>query len=63
MLPRFNLRGDLPSGTGCIEFFLTAQAEGNSQHEQTIVEEMFAEFQKNGFDCMYIGSMKLHIIR
>ena len=25
-------------GTRCIEFFLTAQAEGNSQREQIIVD-------------------------
>ena len=28
----------IASGTGYIEFFLPAQAEGNSQHEQTIVD-------------------------
>ena len=26
----------IASGTGDIEFFLTALAEGNSQHEQTV---------------------------
>ena len=25
----------IASGTGCMEFFLTAQGEGNSQREQT----------------------------
>ena len=28
----------LPSDTGYIEFFLTAQAEGNTQHERTIIK-------------------------
>ena len=28
----------IASGTGYIEFFLTVQAEENSQHEQTIVK-------------------------
>ena len=42
MLARFqSLRSTtlIASGTGDIEFFLTAQVEGNSQREQTIVNK------------------------